>query len=108
MTTKMSSRPIATGRTTTGFLRGINIHHPQQRQQYQMNFDLEAPPPPPTPPPMPQQQTMHFLEKPEVDKKVKVHLEIFKYNYFILFYSITYLLQYNLPIFMKQIIIQNI
>ncbi|KAK0093580.1 hypothetical protein PV326_013205 [Microctonus aethiopoides] len=73
MTTKMSSRPIATGRTTTGFLRGINIHHPQQRQQYQMNFDLEAPPPPPTPPPMPQQQTMHFLEKPEVDKKVKRH-----------------------------------
>ena len=70
MTTRMS-RTSVVGRTGGGFLRGINIHHhPQLQHQHQINFDPEAPAPP-TPPPMPQ-QTMHFLEKPEVDKKVKV------------------------------------
>lgn len=52
----------ARGRITAvgGFLRGAGQH---------VNFDPEAPPPPPN---VAQQQTTGLLERPEVDKKVKV------------------------------------
>lgn len=52
----------ARGRITAvgGFLRGAGQH---------VNFDPEAPP---LPPHAAQQQTIGLLERPEVDKKVKV------------------------------------
>lgn len=52
------------GRITSvagGFLRGAGQH---------VNFDPEAPPPPPYN--VAQQQTTCLLERPEIDKKVKV------------------------------------
>ncbi|XP_074100883.1 transient receptor potential cation channel gamma isoform X3 [Cotesia typhae] len=61
-----------------GFFRGMGSQHHQlhhHHHQQHVSFDPEAPEPPP-PPPMPQyhhHQTSNFLEKPDVDKKVKRH-----------------------------------
>lgn len=46
-----------------GFLRGAGQH---------VNFDPEAPPPP-----QQQQQTINLLERPEIDKKVKVRSTVY-------------------------------
>ncbi|XP_008550220.1 transient receptor potential-gamma protein isoform X4 [Microplitis demolitor] len=57
-----------------GFFRGMGSQHHHHHHQQHVSFDPEAPEPPP-PPPMPQyhHQTSNFLEKPDVDKKVKRH-----------------------------------
>ncbi|XP_034946902.1 transient receptor potential-gamma protein isoform X2 [Chelonus insularis] len=67
MTTRMSRASI--GGHSGGFLRGIGN---QQQHQHHVSFDPEAPEPP-SASPMSQHQTRNFLEKPEVDKKVKRH-----------------------------------
>lgn len=57
---------ITKGRITGvagGFLRGARQH---------VNYDLEAPPPPY----VAQQQTTCLLERPEIDKKVKVSFKV--------------------------------
>ncbi|XP_043484269.1 transient receptor potential-gamma protein isoform X3 [Leptopilina heterotoma] len=59
MTMSGSSRGYS---TVGGYPHGVDQH---------LNFDPEDPPP--APPSIQTQSTMHFLDKPEIDKKVKRH-----------------------------------
>lgn len=71
----------------SGFLRGAGQQQHQQHQQ-RVNFDPEAPPPPSPIYQGNMHQTANLLEKPEIDKKVKVYEQFASLFFYFYFFSV--------------------